>query len=107
MNINLLPFRAVSLSLRLQGRGPKSSFDAKDDSRKKNPKFSWASNLLRTISHRATRFATKAAEMHFDAFSEVCAANPITLFSQLKVSSELVKFFVAWTIASASSEEWD
>ena len=53
------------------------------------------------------RFATKAAEMHFDAFSEVCAANPITLFSQLKFSSELVIFFVAWTIASASSEEWD
>ena len=37
--------------------------------------------------------------MHCDAFKDVCTANPITLFSNPKVSPDSVKFSV-WVIPS-------
>ena len=71
VNINLSPLGADSMFLRLSGRGPKSSFEAKDEPRSASLDEDWESNLSRTISRIATRFATNTADRHWEAFREV------------------------------------
>ena len=84
VNINRSPSGALSFCLKCSGRGPNKFFEAKEPPLRVSLDDSWASNLSRTVSRRATRLATKDAVRNCEALREVRAARAIMSNKRLK-----------------------
>ena len=84
VNINRSPCGALSFSLNCSGRGPKRFFEAKEPPLRVSLDDSWALNLSRTVSRRATRLATNVAVRNCEALREVRAARPIMSNKRVK-----------------------